>query len=80
MTRNVPALLREPSVDVDELARELEQMRAYHDTWRPCANSYLAYLRTRLIVARELLADNGSIFVQVWDRNLCRVRIVMIEI
>ena len=55
-------------------------MRAYHDTWTPSVHSYLAYLRNRLIVARELLMDNGSIFVQVWDKNSCRVRIVMEEV
>jgi adenine-specific DNA-methyltransferase len=80
MTRNVPALLEEPPVDIDELAREPEQMRAYHDMTLGGHNSYQAYLRNRPIGARELLSDNGSIFVQILDKNSCRVRIVMNEV
>ena len=52
-----------------DLAREPEQMRAHHGTWTPGVHSYLAYRRNRLIVARELLMDNGSIFVQISDKN-----------
>jgi adenine-specific DNA-methyltransferase len=80
MTRKVPALLKEPPVDLDELAREPKQMRAYHDTWTLSVHSYLAYLRDRLIVARESLMDNGSIFVPISDKNQHSVRIVMDEV
>ena len=64
----------------EDLTREPEQVRAYRDTWTLGVHSYLAYLRDRLIVARELLADSGSIFVQISDENLHRVRLVMDEV
>jgi adenine-specific DNA-methyltransferase len=63
-----------------DLTREPEQVKAYRDTWRLGTHSYLAYLRDRLIVARELLADSGSIFVQISDENLHRVRMLMDEV
>ncbi|XAM00111.1 site-specific DNA-methyltransferase [Phycisphaeraceae bacterium D3-23] len=63
-----------------DLTREPEMVRAYRDTWHLGIHSYLAYLRDRLIVARELLADSGSIFVQISDENLHRVRQVMDEV
>ncbi len=63
-----------------DLTRELEMVKAYRDTWTLGVHSYLAYLRDRLIVARELLADTGSIFVQISDENLHRVRAVMDEV
>ena len=55
-------------------------MRAYHDTWTPSVHSYLAYLRNRPIVARELLTARGSIFVQIPEKNQHSVRIVMDEV
>jgi len=64
----------------EDLTREPEQVRAYRDTWTLGVHSYLAYLRDRLMVARELLADSGSIFVQISDENLHRVRLVMDEV
>ena len=63
-----------------DLTREPEMVRAYRDTWHLGIHSYLSYLRDRLIVARELLADSGSIFVQISDENLHRVRQVMDEV
>lgn len=54
--------------------REPEMVRAYRDTWHLGIHSYLSYMRDRLIVAKELLADTGSIFVQISDENLHRVR------
>ena len=57
-----------------DLTREQEQIKAYRDTWTLGVHSYLAYLRDRLIVARELLTDSGSIFVQISDENVHRVR------
>lgn len=63
-----------------DLTREREQIKAYRDTWTLGVHSYLAYLRDRLIVAKELLKDSGSIFVQIGDENLHRVRSVMDEI
>ena len=59
-----------------DLTREPEMVKAYRDTWTLGIHSYLAYLRDRLIVAQELLADTGSIFVQISDENLHRVRCV----
>ncbi|MDX2187118.1 MAG: site-specific DNA-methyltransferase [Opitutaceae bacterium] len=55
-------------------------IRAYRDTWTLGVHSYLAYLKQRLILARELLSDSGSIFVQISDENLHRVRAVMDEV
>ena len=63
-----------------DLTREPEQIQAYRDTWHLGVHSYLAYLRDRLIVARELLTDSGSIFVQISDENAHRVRCVMDEV
>ena len=63
-----------------DLTREPEQIQAYRDTWHLGVHSYLAYLRDRLTVARELLTDSGSIFVQISDENLHRVRCLMDEV
>ena len=63
-----------------DLTREPEMVKAYRDTWTLGIHSYLAYLRDRLAMARELLADTGSIFVQISDENLHRVRCVMDEV
>lgn len=63
-----------------DLTREPEMVKAYRDTWTLGIHSYLAYLRDRLALARELLADSGSIFVQISDENLHRVRCVMDEV
>jgi adenine-specific DNA-methyltransferase len=63
-----------------DLTREPETVKAYRDTWTLGIHSYLAYLRDRLAMARELLADSGSIFVQISDENLHRVRCVMDEV
>ena len=64
----------------EDLTRAPEQIKAYRDTWTLGVHSYLAYLRDRLVVARELLADTGSIFVQISDENLHRVRLVIDEV
>jgi len=64
----------------DHITREPEQVKAFRDTWRDGIHSYLTYLRDRLTVARDLLAESGSIFVQIGDENVHRVRAVMDEI
>jgi adenine-specific DNA-methyltransferase len=64
----------------DYITREPEQVKAFRDTWRDGIHSYLTYLRDRLTVARDLLADSGSIFVQIGDENVHRVRAVMDEV
>src|SRR5213593_2878905 len=61
----------------NHITREPEQVKAFRDTWRDGIHSYLTYLRDRLAVARDLLADSGSIFVQIGDENVHRVRAVM---
>ena len=66
--------------NVDHITREPEQVKAFRDTWRDGIHSYLTYLRDRLTVARDLLADSGSIFVQIGDENVHRVRAVMDEL
>ena len=64
----------------DHITREPEQVKAFRDTWRDGIHSYLTYLRDRLTVARDLLTESGSIFVQIGDENVHRVRAVMDEI
>ena len=64
----------------DHITREPEQVKAFRDTWRDGIHSYLTYLRDRLTVARDLLNDSGSIFVQIGDENVHRVRAVMDEV
>ena len=64
----------------DHITREPEQVKAFRDTWRDGINSYLTYLRDRLTVARDLLTDSGSIFVQIGDENIHRVRALLDEV
>ncbi len=64
----------------EHITREPEQVKAFRDTWRDGIHSYLTYLRDRLTVARDLLADSGSVFVQIGDENVHRVRAVMDEV
>ena len=64
----------------DHITREPEQVRAFRDTWRDGIHSYLTYLRDRLTVARDLLSESGSIFVQIGDENVHRVRALMDEV
>ncbi len=64
----------------DHITREPEQVKAFRDTWRDGTHSYLTYLRDRLTVARDLLAASGSIFVQIGDENVHRVRAVLDEV
>ncbi len=62
------------------ITREPEMVKAFRDTWRDGIHSYLTYLRDRLTVARDLLAESGSIFVQIGDENVHRVRALMDEV
>ena len=64
----------------DHITREPEQVRAFRDTWKDGIHSYLTYLRDRLTVARDLLHESGSIFVQIGDENVHRVRTLMDEV
>lgn len=66
--------------NAQHITREPEQVKAFRDTWRDGIHSYLTYLRDRLTVARDLLTDSGSIFVQIGDENVHRVRALMDEI
>ena len=65
---------------IDQITREPEQVKAFRDTWRDGVHSYLGYLRDRLTVCRDLLTNSGSIFIQMGDENLHRVRALMDEI
>jgi len=65
---------------VDHITREPEQVKAFRDTWRDGIHSYLTYLRDRLTVARDLLADSGSIFMQISEENVHLIRVLMDEI
>jgi adenine-specific DNA-methyltransferase len=64
----------------DDLTAEPEQIRAFRDTWELGIHSYLTYLRDRLLLARELLTESGSIFVQISDENVHHVRELMDEV
>ena len=64
----------------EHITREPEQVKAFRDTWRDGIHSYLTYLRDRLTVARDLLTKSGSIFVQIGDENVHRVRAAMDEV
>jgi adenine-specific DNA-methyltransferase len=66
--------------NVDHITREPEQVKAFRDTWRDGVHSYLTYLRDRLTVARDLLEESGSIFVQIGDENVHLVRAVLEEV
>ena len=66
--------------NVEHITREPEQVRAFRDTWRDGIHSYLTYLRDRMTVARDLLTESGSIFVQIGDENVHRVRALMDEV
>jgi adenine-specific DNA-methyltransferase len=64
----------------ESLTREPEMVKAYRDTWELGLHSYLTYLRDRLTVVRELLAESGSIFVQISDENVHHVRELLDEV
>lgn len=64
----------------EDVSREPEQVKAFRDTWKDGVHSYLTYLRDRLTVSRDLLAETGSIFVQIGDENVHRVRALMDEV
>ena len=63
-----------------DISREPEQVKAFRDTWKDGIHSYLTYLRDRLTAMRDLLTESGSIFVQIGDENVHRVRTVMDEV
>ncbi|WP_303997785.1 site-specific DNA-methyltransferase [Megamonas hypermegale] len=69
------------STDKDEdLSQEPEMIKAFRDTWELGIHSYLTYIRNRLLLARELLTDTGSIFIQISDENLHFIRNICDEI
>ena len=65
---------------IEDVTPQPEQVKAFRDTWERGIHSYLAYLRDRLTIARELLTDSGSIFVQISDENIHHVRCVLDEV
>ena len=65
---------------LDQITREPEQVKAFRDTWNDGVHSYLTYLRDRLTTMRDLLTESGSIFLQIGDENVHRVRAVMDEV
>ena len=64
----------------DDLSAEPEMIKAFRDTWELGIHSYLTYLRDRLLLARELLSDSGSVFVQIGDENIHHVREILDEV
>lgn len=79
---NFQPLIRSRSVKdtEDDLTREPEMVRAYRDTWHLGVHSYLSYVRDRMLAAKEMLAPSGSLFVQISDENLHRVRAILDEV
>ena len=71
---------REVKDKAEDATRQPEQVRAFRDTWRLGIHSYLAYLRDRLVMARSLLTETGSVFVQIGDENVHLVRCVLDEV
>jgi len=65
---------------LEDASRQPEQVRAFRDTWRLGIHSYLEYLRDRLVIARELLTDAGSIFVQIGDENVHLIRCLLEQV
>ena len=65
---------------MDHITRESEQVKAFRDTWRGEIHSHLTYVLDPLTVARDLLSDSGSIFVQIGDENVHTLRAVMDEV
>ncbi|MFM6898825.1 MAG: DNA methyltransferase, partial [Microcystis panniformis] len=66
--------------DDDDFTREPEMVQAYRDTWELGLHSYLSYLRDRLLLARELLTDSGSVFVQISDENVDYIKTLLGEV
>jgi adenine-specific DNA-methyltransferase len=64
----------------DDLTQEPETLKAFRDTWELGIHSYLTYLRDRLLLAKDLLSESGSVFVQISDENLHHVREIMDEV
>jgi adenine-specific DNA-methyltransferase len=64
----------------EDLTQEPEMIKAFRDTWELGIHSYLTYLRDRLMLARELLTESGSVFVQIGDENLHTVRAILDEV
>lgn len=64
----------------EDATRQPEQIKAFRDTWKLGIHSYLSYLRDRLVVARDLLTETGSVFVQIGDENVHLVRCLMDEV
>ena len=65
---------------VDQISREPEMVKAFRDTWSNGINSYLTYLRDRFTLSRDLLNESGSIFLQIGDENVHRVRAILDEV
>jgi len=64
----------------DQISREPEMVKAFRDTWSDGIHSYMTYLRDRLTIARDLLHESGSIFVQIGDENMHRLRVLLDEV
>jgi adenine-specific DNA-methyltransferase len=64
----------------EKISREPEQVKAFRDTWRDGIHSYLTYLRDRFTAMRDLLSDSGSVFVQISDENMHRLRSLLDEV
>ena len=66
--------------NLESISREPEMVKAFRDTWSDGIHSYMTYIRDRLTVARDLLHDSGSVFVQIGDENIHRIRLLLDEI
>src|SRR5690606_6482824 len=66
--------------NLSSATKEVEQLRAFRDTWHLGIHSYLTYLRDRLTAIRDLLSESGSVFVQIGDENVHLVRSLLDEV
>lgn len=64
----------------EEIPAEPEMIKAFRDTWELEVHSYLSHLRNRILLAKEMLHESGSIFVQISDENLHHVREILDEV
>lgn len=71
---------REVKDKPEDLTREIEMVKAFRDTWTLGVHSYLSYLRDRLALAKEMLSESGSVFVQIGDENLHRVKCILDDV
>jgi len=64
----------------EDLTTEPEMLKAFRDTWELDIHSYLTYIRDRMLLAKQLLDDSGSVFIQISDENVHLIRCILDEV